>query len=224
MTDVTNKSLLPVYDRPLIEYPLSVLLKAGIRDIAVITGPEHMSQITSYLRSESRFDCTFSFKVQEKPGGIAEALGLAEEFAEKEPVCAILGDNIYFDDLTPAIQNFTKGGRVFLKEVPDPKRFGVAEVDGPANGALRVLSIEEKPKKPKSNFAVTGCYVYDNRCFDVIKHMKPSARGELEITDVSAWYLAHNELTATVLQDAWIDAGTFESLYQAAAMVRERKL
>lgn len=219
LTDITNKSLLPVYDKPLILYPLQVLLNAGITEIAVVTGTEHMDQIAQFLGSGSKFGCEFAFKVQEKPGGIAQALGLAEEFIDGDSVCAILGDNVYFDDLSPVIKAFAKGGHAFLKEVDDPERFGVAEV---ANG--KVTSIEEKPTNPKSNYAVTGCYLYDSRCFDVIKNMQPSARGELEISDVSKWYLEQGELTATILKDEWIDAGTFESLFRAAQLVRNYQL
>ena len=209
-----------MYDRPLIEYPLQTLLNAGIHDIVVISGNEHLDQMEAYLRGREKFDhCTFHFRVQEKAGGIAQALGLAEKFTEGDDICAILGDNVYFDDLTPVIKSFTKGGHVFLKEVPDAERFGVAEVD--ANG--RVISIEEKPKKPKSKFAVTGCYVYDKHCFEIIRNLKPSARGEFEITDVSRAYMEKGELAATVLKNEWIDAGTFESLFKAAQLVRERK-
>ncbi|MDD5074978.1 MAG: sugar phosphate nucleotidyltransferase [Candidatus Peribacteraceae bacterium] len=218
LTDITNKSLLPIYDKPLISYPLATLRKGGITDIAVVTGPEHMDQISNYLGDGSRFGCTFSFVVQKEPKGIAQALGLAEPFADGESVCAILGDNIFFDDLSSAIRSFKKGSRVFLKEVPDPARFGVAEVKGD-----RVVSIEEKPAKPKSSLAQTGCYIFDNRCFDVIRGLKPSDRGELEITDVTKQYLFEDMLSFTVLKDEWIDAGTFESLFRASAMVRERK-
>ncbi len=218
LTEITNKSLLPVYDRPLIQEPLSVLLAAGITEIAVITGPEHMDQITSFLTSDGRFGCTFTFIVQQQPGGIAQALGLAESFAGTDSICAILGDNIYSDDLSPVIRGFSKGAHVFLKEVPDPERFGVAEIDG-----TRVVSIEEKPVHPKSHYAVTGCYVYDNRCFAGIHSLKPSPRGELEITDLSRWYLEQDALEATVLQHPWIDAGTFESLYQAATLIRSKQ-
>ncbi|MDD4319275.1 MAG: sugar phosphate nucleotidyltransferase [Candidatus Peribacteraceae bacterium] len=224
LTDVTNKSLLPVYDKPLILYPLQVLLDAGIRDIAVITGKEHLDQMTHFLGSGERFGCSFAFKVQEKPGGIAQALGLAESFVDGSPVCAILGDNIFFDDLAPIIKNFKSGGHVFLKEVPDPERFGVANIDGSvAKGTFRVTSIEEKPPRPKSNFAVTGCYVYDKHCFEIIRTMKPSARGELEITDVSRAYMEAKSLAATVLQKEWIDAGTFESLFRATELVRNQR-
>ncbi len=217
LTDITNKSLLPVYNRPLIQYPLETLLHAGITDIAVITGPEHIDQITNYLGSGAKFNASFAYKVQDKPGGIAEALGLAEEFADGSDICALLGDNIFFDDLTPIIQNFKTGGHVFLKEVTDPHRFGVAEMKGD-----HVIGIEEKPTQPKSNYAITGCYIYDHRCFEIIRNLKPSPRGELEITDVSKGYLETGELTATVLQEEWIDAGTFESLFEAAKLVRAR--
>lgn len=220
LTEITNKSLLPVYDKPLVSYPIQVLLDAGIREIAVITGPEHIDQMTSFLGSGSRFDCTFAYRVQEKPGGIAQALALAEEFADGDAVCAILGDNIFFDDLTPTIRHFKTGGHVFLKEVPDPERFGVAEIN---TGTRNVLSIEEKPKKPKSHYAVTGCYVYDATCFDIIRNMKPSSRGELEITDVSRAYMEAGTLTATLLEKEWIDAGTFESLFLAASLVRDQR-
>jgi len=216
LTDITNKSLLPVYNKPLLLYPLQVLLDAGITEIAIVTGTEHMDQMSEFLTG-AKFDCTFTFLVQEKPGGIAQALGLTEEFANGENICAILGDNVYFDDLSPIIQSFQKGGHIFLKEVDDPERFGVAEIDGDT-----VVSLEEKPAHPKSHYAATGCYVYDNRCFEIIKNMKPSARGELEITDVSKQYLEMGELTASTLKDEWIDAGTFESLFRAAQLVRER--
>ncbi len=211
LTDITNKSLLPVYDKPLIEYPLAVLLRAGIQDIMVVTGPEHMDQIALYLGSGSKFGCRFTFGVQEAPKGIAQALGLAESFADGESVCAILGDNVFFDDLSLAIKNCTSGAHLFLKEVHDPERFGVATM---ANGI--VTEVVEKPKAPKTNLAVTGCYVYDNRCFEFIRNMKPSPRGELEITDVSNWYVKQGATTATVLQKEWVDAGTFDSLFRAA--------
>jgi glucose-1-phosphate thymidylyltransferase len=218
LTDITNKSLLPVYNKPLIHYPLQILLDAGIKDIIIISGTEHIDQIAEYLGSGSKFGCTFTFKVQEKAGGIAQALGLAaDEFDDGESVCAILGDNIYFDDLSAHIQSFNGGGHVFLKEVDDPNRFGIAELsDG------KVVSVEEKPSEPKSNLAITGCYIYDNRCFDIIKNLQPSPRGEYEITDVTKWYLEAGELTSSTLEKDWIDAGTFESLFLAASKVRDQ--
>ena len=218
LTEVTNKSLLPVYDKPLVLYPLQTLIDAGMKDIIVITGTEHIEQMASFLGSGTRFHCRFSYRVQDEPRGIAQALGMAEEFVDGDNVCAILGDNIYFDHLGKQIQNFKRGGHIFLKEVQDPERFGVAELKG-----NRVISVEEKPLKPKSNLAQTGCYVYDSRCFEVIRNLQPSERGELEITDVTKWYMEHSELTATILQDQWIDAGTFESLHRAAVEVRARR-
>ncbi len=219
LTEITNKSLLPVYNRPLIHFPLQTLLDADIEEIAVVTGTEHMDQIASYLGSGAKFGCEFAFKVQEKPGGIAQALGLAEEFADGDSVCAILGDNIYAENLSEAIKGFQGGAHVFLKEVPDPKRFGVAVLKGD-----RVTHLEEKPQEPRSNLAVTGCYVYDNSCFEIIANLQPSARGELEITDVSKEYLKKNQLTATTLEQEWIDAGTFESLHEASVLIRSREI
>lgn len=219
LTDITNKSLLPVYNKPLIEYPLHVLLAAGIGDIMVVTGPEHMDQIATYLGSGSKFGCRFTYGVQEEPKGIAQALGLAESFADGDSVCAILGDNVFFDDLSPAIKSFSSGAHLFLKEVHDPERFGVATMRGET-----VTEVLEKPKEPKSNLAVTGCYVYDKRCFEFIRSMKPSPRGELEITDVSDWYVKQGAATATILRDEWIDAGTFDSLLRAAHIVQQRKI
>ena len=219
LTEITNKSLLPVYDKPLILYPLQVLLDAGITDIAIVTGNEHMDQMAAFLGSGKRFGCTFHYCVQDQPKGIAQALGLAETFANGDSVCALLGDNVFFDDLSAAIKSFKSGTLLLLKEVHDPERFGVAEMK---NG--RVVSIEEKPVKPKSNLAVTGCYVYDNRCFDFIRTMKPSPRGELEITDVSRWYVERGDAEATILKEEWIDAGTFESLFRASELVRKRRL
>lgn len=218
LTEITNKSLLPVYDKPLLLYPLETMLRGGITEIAVITGPEHMEQMTAFLGSGERFGCRFVYTVQDKPGGIAQALGLAEPFVDGDSCCAILGDNVFFDDVAAEIRAFKGGAHVFLKAVDDPQRFGVAEVKGDA-----VISLEEKPQNPTSNLAVTGCYLYDSSCFGIIKNLKPSARGEFEITDVSKAYLAKGALHATVLKDEWIDAGTFESLYRAATVVRERR-
>ena len=220
LTEITNKSLLPVFDKPLILYPLQILLDAEIQDILVISGTEHIDQMKKFLGDGTRFGCRLSYQVQEKPEGIAQALGLAENFVAGDSTCALLGDNVYFDNLSPAIRSFKKGGHVFLKEVPDPERFGVAELSDDG----KVLSFEEKPKNPKSHFIGTGCYIYDARCFDVIRTMKPSARGEYEVTDIHNWYIKRGELTATILKNEWIDAGTFESLHRAAVLARERGL
>jgi glucose-1-phosphate thymidylyltransferase len=219
LTEITNKSLLPVYDKPLVLYPLQTLIEAGITQIVIISGNEHIDQMASFLGSGERFGCKFTYRVQDKPQGIAQALGMAEEFCAGESICAILGDNVYFDSLSETIRNFKAGAHVFVKQVPDAQRFGVIEMD--TNSQVR--SIEEKPLNPKSDLAVTGCYLYDSRCFDVIRNLQPSARGEYEITDVSRWYLEHDALRATVLHEDWIDAGTFESLFRASTLVRARK-
>ena len=208
-----------MYDKPLLQYPLQILLDAGIRHIAVITGPEHMEQITKFLGSGSRFGCEFAYRVQEKPKGIAEALGLARELVGSDHCCVLLGDNVFFSNLSPIIKKFTGGGHLFVKNVSDPERFGVVTMEGD-----RVKKIEEKPKNPASDMVATGCYIYDSRCFDVIASLTPSARNELEISDVSEWYARRNELTATVLDDEWIDAGTFESLFRASELVRMRTI
>lgn len=219
LSEVTNKSLLPVYDQPLIYYPLQVLLQAGITDIMVITGPEHIDHITSFLGSGAKWNCQFTYRVQDEPKGIAQALGMAEQFAAGDSICALLGDNVYFDTLAPIIRGFQGGAHVFVKEVPDPKRFGIVELNGD-----QVVSVEEKPEQPRSNLALTGCYVFDNQCFNFVRNLQPSARGELEITDVVRGYMQQGRLRASVLQDEWIDAGTIESLYKAATQVRMRKL
>lgn len=219
LTDITNKSLLPIYDKPLILYPLQVMLDAGIRDIVVISGNEHIDQMAGFLGSGERFGCNFSFRVQDEAKGIAQALGLAESFADGDDVCAILGDNVYFDDLSLIIKQFKKGAHLFLKSVHDAARFGVATLEGE-----RITSIEEKPLKPKTDLAVTGCYLYDSRCFEIIRNLKPSKRGELEITDVSRWYIEKGEAEATMLVEEWVDAGTFESLFHAAELARKHRI
>jgi len=218
LTEITNKSLLPIYDKPLILYPLEVFARAGIHEVIIISGTEHIDQMGSFLGSGARFGCNLSYRVQDAPRGIAHALSLAEEFAHGDAVCALLGDNIFFSDLSPTIRSFERGGHVFLKEVSDAQRFGVVELK---NG--KPVSVEEKPAHPKSNLAQTGCYLYDQRCFDIIRSLSPSARGEMEITDITKWYLDHGELSATILDDEWVDAGTFESLYRAATLVRKRR-
>jgi glucose-1-phosphate thymidylyltransferase len=200
-------------------YPLNVLVKAGIKEIMIITAPEQAGKFMQFLGSGERFGCEFSFRIQERPGGIAQVLGMAEAFAAGDSICAVLGDNIFLDDLSEDIKAFNGGGHLFVTEVPDPERFGVVEMN---NG--KVVSVEEKPKNPKSNLAGTGCYVYDNRCFEVVRNLKPSYRGELEITDVNKWYLDQGELQASVLQKYWIDAGTFDSLLDASnAIYAEKK-
>jgi len=217
LTKVTNKHLLPVGKEPMIYYPIRKLIDAGIEEILIVTGVEHMGDIVNLLGSGKGFDCRFTYKVQDEAGGIAQALFLAENFVGNDQVMVILGDNIFQDSLKPFADKFRKqkkGAKVLLKEVSDSQRFGVAEIVG-----NKIVSIVEKPKKPKSNLSVTGAYFYDNRVFDVIRKLKPSARGEMEISDVNQAYLRNGLLTYDVLSGWWSDAGTFESLAKATLLV-----
>lgn len=213
----TNKHLFHVGRAPMIAYPLKRLLKAGIRDIMVVTGTEHMGQIVETLGSGARFDAELTYRVQDQAGGIAQALGLAADFARGSSTAVILGDNVFQDDISASVQSFRtqkKGARLLLKEVPDPHRFGVAEVR-----SGKIVSIEEKPRQPKSNLCVTGIYLYDERVFEIVKTLKPSGRGELEITDVNNAYIADGSLEYDVLQGWWTDAGTWESLERANELI-----
>jgi glucose-1-phosphate thymidylyltransferase len=215
ITNVTNKHLLAVYDKPMIYYPVQTLINAGINDIMVITGREHAGTFVRLLGSGKHFGVNFSFEFQGEAGGIAQALALAEDFVDGDSCAVILGDNIFEDDLSKQVKGFDKGAYIFLKEVHDPCRFGVPELDGE-----KVLGIEEKPEKPKSNYAVTGMYLYDNSVFDIIKTLKPSARGEMEITDVNNHYIQNGSMKASLVSGEWTDAGTFESLYTANRIAR----
>lgn len=217
LTDVTNKHLLPVYNKPMIFYPLETLLKAKLKEILIVTGKEYAGGFLKLLGSGRDFGCRFTFEVQEDALGIAHALGLAKEFAEEENVAVILGDNIFEDDLSQDFQKFTTGAHLFLKEVTDANRFGVAEINGD-----KVASIEEKPTMPKSAFAVAGCYLFDRHVFDIIEDLKPSARGELEISDVNNAYIKRGALSHSFLRGNWTDAGTFESLYRATQYARAK--
>lgn len=213
LTKVTNKHLLPVGLAPMIWHPIWKLKGAGMEEILIVTGTEHMGDVVGLLGSGKDFGCRFTYKVQDEAGGIAQALGLAENFAGQESVCVILGDNIFEDSLEEEAEIFRrqgKGARILLKPVQDPQRFGVAEVkDG------RVLGIEEKPLQPKSDLAVTGIYFYDAAVFDIVRRVKPSGRGEMEITDVNNAYIAQGELSCGTLKGWWSDAGTFPSLAHA---------
>jgi glucose-1-phosphate thymidylyltransferase len=213
LTKVTNKHLLPVGQAPMIWHPLWKLKEAGAEEILVVTGTEHMGDVVGLLGSGKDFGCRFTYKVQDEAGGIAQALSLAENFAGSSNVCVILGDNIFLDSLVSQAEIFMtqpKGARILLKEVPDPQRFGVAELRGDS-----VASIEEKPKNPKSNMAVTGIYFYDSHVYEIIRTIKPSKRGELEITDVNNAYIASGSMTWGKLEGWWSDAGTFPSLAKA---------
>ncbi len=217
-TKVTSKQLLPVYNRPMIYYPLNTLIKAGIKEILIIVAPEQAGDYLNLLGSGKEFGVKFTYEIQDEPKGLAQAFLLAENFIDKEDVVMILGDNIFEDDLSSEINNFKKGGKIFTKEVSDPERFGIVEFD--QNN--KVISIEEKPTKPKSNYCVTGLYIYDNRVVEIAKNLKPSSRGELEITDINSEYLKLNELEVAMVKGEWIDAGTFDSLLKAQNLAKKR--
>jgi glucose-1-phosphate thymidylyltransferase len=213
LTKVTNKHLLPVGREPMIFHPVKKLTEAGIDEILIVTGVEHMGDVVNLLGSGREYGCRFTYKVQDEAGGIAQALGLAENFAAGVPVCVILGDNVFADRIGAFVSAFERqrrGARIVLKRVPDPQRFGVAEVQGD-----RIVRIVEKPKTPRSDLAVTGIYFYDANVFDVVRSLRPSARGELEITDVNNHYIRRGALQFDLLEGWWTDAGTFESLLRA---------
>ena len=218
LTRVTNKHLLPVYDRPMIFYPIQALINAGIRDILLVTGGTYAGDFLKLLGNGRAFGLQhLNYTYQEGEGGIAQALSLAEHFADRQKICVVLGDNIIERNICRAVQRFERqpaGGKILLKRVPDPHRFGVPVL---RNG--RVSRIEEKPRRPKSSYAVTGIYLYDAQVFDIVKTLRPSARGELEITDVNNAYIAKGQLTYEILRGWWSDAGTFESLHHASNLV-----
>jgi glucose-1-phosphate thymidylyltransferase len=219
LTKVTNKHLLPIGRKPMIYYPIEKFTGAGIEEILVVTGLDHMGDVVNLLGSGKEFGCKFTYKVQDEAGGIAQALGLAENFAGNSSVAVILGDNIFEDSMKGYLDNYLNtglGAQVITKAVHDPERFGVAEIQGD-----KVLSIEEKPKNPKSNLAVTGVYFYDSKVYDIIRTLKPSGRGELEITDVNNEYIRLNQMTWCEMNGWWSDAGTFESLARVQQLVAE---
>lgn len=222
LTKVTNKHLLPVGRKPMIYYPIEKLIGAGVEEILIVTGTEHMGDVVGLLGSGKDFGTRFTYKVQDEAGGIAQALSLAENFSGGSPVAVILGDNIFEDPLGPMAGAFLgkqagRGARIALKEVSDPSRFGVATLEGD-----RVAKIVEKPTAPDSNWAVTGIYIYDGAVFDIIRTLRPSGRGELEITDVNNAYIARGEMGYDFLTGWWTDAGTFESLGIANRHVGEK--
>lgn len=220
LTKVTNKHLLPVGRMPMIYHPIKKMTESGIEEILIVTGVEHMGDIVTLLGSGKEFKCRFTYKVQDEAGGIAQALYLAKEFAALDNILVILGDNVFEDKLVNFVDNFQKqkqGAKILIKEVSDPHRFGVANIKN-----NQVLSIEEKPKKPKSNYAVTGIYFYNAQVFDIIKGLKPSNRGELEISDVNNAYLKRKSLSCDILSGWWSDAGTFSSLERATLLVEGR--
>ena len=217
LTKVTNKHLLPVGHKPMIFYPIGKLTAIGIQEILIVTGVEHMGDVVSLLGSGREFGCRFTYKVQDQAGGIAQALALAENFSNSQALAVILGDNIFQANLASYAERFITqktGARILLKQVEHPQRFGVAELsDG------KIIGIEEKPEQPKSNYAVTGIYFYDASVFDIIRTLKPSARGEFEISHVNDTYIAKGQLAYDILDGWWTDAGTFESLTRANELV-----
>jgi len=222
LTRITNKHLLPVYDKPMIYYPIQTLVDAGIEEILIVTGGNHAGDFLQLLANGKEFGLKhLDYTYQEGEGGIADALKLAEHFADGQKICVILGDNIVEKPIRGAVEDFRKqecGAKILLKEVQDVERFGVAEHEG-----NRVVGIEEKPQKPKSNYAVTGFYMYDASVFEKTRTLKPSGRGELEITDVNNAYIREGSLTFGFLDGWWTDAGTFESLLRASNMVAESR-
>ena len=222
LTRITNKHLLPVYDKPMIFYPLETLVEAGINDILIVVGGNHAGEFLRLLGNGKDFGLKhINYTYQKGEGGIAEALGLAEHFADNGKIIVILGDNIIEKSIKKYVNDFVKqlkGAKVLLKEVCDPERFGVADVKG-----NKIITIEEKPKRPKSKYAVTGIYMFDSRVFDIIKALRPSERGELEITDVNNNYISRGEMTFDVLDGWWTDCGTHESLLKAGSLIAEKE-
>ncbi len=220
LTRITNKHLLPVYNKPMIYYPIQTLVDAGIKDIMIVTGGRNAGDFLQLLGNGQEFGLKdISYTYQRGEGGIADALRLAEHFTEKQKLVVILGDNVIESSIKKYVQHFQKqsqGARILVKKVSDPQRFGVVEFDG-----KRIVSIEEKPKTPKSNYVVTGIYMYDNQVFDFIRSLSPSARGEMEITDVNNLYLKKGQLEYDRLQGFWTDCGLPETIYRASTLVRE---
>lgn len=220
LTHITNKHLLPVYDRPMIYYPIQTLVNAGIKEIMIVTSGPHVGHFLGVLKNGKEIGLDhIEYAYQEKPdGGISDALATAESFADEGPVCVILGDNTTDADISEEVKNFKDGAMVFLKQVPDPERFGVAVFDENKN----IIGIEEKPKEPKSDMAVTGLYIFDSNVFSYIKDLNPSDRGQLEVTDLNNIYIKQNKLKWAQLQGFWSDAGTFDSLYHASRFWAEK--
>jgi len=219
LTKVTSKQLLPVYNKPMVYYPINTLIQSGIKNILIIVSPEFAGHYMNLLGSGRDFGAKFSYEIQDEPRGLADAFIVGENFVGKDKVTMILGDNIFEHNFSKQIASFKSGGMVFAKRVCDPQRFGVVAFDK----NMKAISIEEKPKKPKSNFAVVGIYTYDNRVIKYAKNLKPSARGEIEITDINNIYLKRKELQVNVIEGMWEDAGTFDSLLRASNLMAEKE-
>ncbi len=220
LTSVTSKQLLPIYNKPMIFYPVETLIKAGIEDILIIVAPKNAGDFLNLLGSGREFGCKFTYEIQDNPEGLAQAFMIGKNFIGDDDVTLILGDNLYEDDFTEAITSFESGGRVFAKKVHDPERFGVVEFDEDN----QAISIEEKPDSPKSDYALTGLYIYDNSVVEKAEKLDKSDRGEYEITDINKLYLGEDNLDVAFVDGEWFDTGTFESMYAATEFVRRREL
>lgn len=218
LTKTISKQLLPVYNKPMFFYPLQTLIRAGIKDILIIISPRHAGDFLHLLGSGKDFGVKLTYEIQDRPDGLPQAFIIGENFIGQDKVALILGDNIFEDDFASVVKNFKKGGHIFAKEVSDPERFGVVKFDD----HRKATKIVEKPKKFLSNYAITGMYIYDNRVVEVAKKLKPSARGELEITDLHNWYLKRGELKVDLVKGEWIDMGTFETLLKAGNWVKNQ--
>jgi len=218
LTKITSKQLLPVYNKPMIYYPLNTLIKAGIKEILIIVAPERAGDYLNLLGSGKEFGVKFTYEIQDKPAGLPEAFVIGEAFIGCDDVTMILGDNIFEDDFSDEIKNFKSGAKVFAKKVTDPERFGVVKFDD----KMHAVQVEEKPQDWISDYALTGLYVYDNRVVEVAKNCQPSARGEYEIVDLHRWYLEKGELDVAMVNGEWLDAGTFESLLRAQNFAKEK--
>jgi len=218
LTSITSKQLLPVYDKPMIYYPIETLIKAGITDILIIIAPDYSGHFLNLLGDGREFGASFSYAVQKEPKGLADAFIIGADFIGNDDVTMILGDNIFEQDFSKEIQDFNGGAMVFAKQVEDPERFGVVEFDQD----MKAISIEEKPEKPRSNYAVVGLYTYDNRIVEFAKNLAPSPRGEIEITDLNNIYLKNGEMKVNIFDSLWEDAGTFDSLLRVANIMAEK--
>lgn len=218
LTKVTSKQLLPVYNKPMIMYPLETLLSAGIKDVLIIVAPDHAGDFLKLLGSGREYGANFTYEIQDKPEGLAQAFLIGENFIDKANVAMILGDNLFEDDFSQTIRNFKSGGHIFAKKVSDPERFGQVRFDG----QMKAVEIQEKPKNKISDYAITGLYIFDSRVTEAAKTVKPSARGELEITDIQNWYLQKGELNVDIVKGDWIDAGTFDTLYRATQLAYKK--
>ena len=219
LTTITSKQLLPVYNKPMIYYPIETLIKAGITEILIIIAPDYSGHFLNLLGDGHEFGAHFSYAVQKEPKGLADAFIIGADFIDSDNVTMILGDNIFDQDFSKEIQNFKSGAMVFAKQVDDPERFGVVEFDKD----MKAISIEEKPAQPKSNYAVVGLYSYDNRVVEIAKNLKPSDRGEIEITDINRTYLEKGELQVNIFDTLWEDAGTFESLLHVSNVMAQKE-